>query len=281
MAEQQTAKKPGRPAQAQKKDTKAPTNKKEETLPPFNNPDCPEDYNAQNEWFFEKVGENGGVIYVIKPNGSRGPRWNEQKKRFDTVPIRLCSDDPSIYVDQQTGNTLDYLAMEEGLLSIPNTYPQALDYLFAHPDYNKEFRLLNRERDAKKDLEDMEKRAEALQKARSTNTEDLKVVVSVLGGDETAGENSIKVYALKQADQNPSRFLSMFDNPTVQTRYKVKRALRHGVIEHADDAIKWVGGDVIINLTPGKDHEEEMVRFLLSDNPKAHRVGDEIENSLS
>jgi len=274
---QQTAKKPGRPAQTTKKE--APVGKKPK-LPPFNNPDCPEDYSTRNDWYFEKIGNGGGVVYTIKPSGERGPRWNPQKNRFDTVPIRLCSDDASIYVDQQNGNTLEYLAMEEGLLRIPNDYPQALDYLFAHPDYNKEFRLLDREREAQEDLSIIEKRADAMQKARTTNIEDLKVVVSVLGGDETAGDNSVKVFALKQAEQNPERFLSMFDNEIVQAKYKVKRSMRDGVIEHSDDAIKWVGGDVIINLTPGKDPVEEMAKFLLSDNPKASRVGDEINRML-
>lgn len=277
MAEQ-TAKKPGRPAQTAKKEQPVG---KQTKLPPFNNPDCPEDYNSRKDWYFEKIGSGGGVVCTIKPTGARGPRWNPNKKRFDIVPIRLCSDDASIYVDQQNGNTLDYLAMEEGLLRIPNDYPQALSYLFAHPDYGKEFRLLDREREAEEDLNVIEKRADALQKARTTKIEDLKVVVSVLGGDETAGESSVKVFALKQAEQNPSRFLSMFDNEVVQAKYKIKRAMREGVIEHSDDAIKWVAGDVIINLTPGKDPVEEMAKFLLSDNHKASRVGDEIDRLLA
>lgn len=280
MANQQTAKKTGRPAQTTKKEEGSTPVGKQPKQPPFNNPDCPEDYSTRNDWYFEKIGNGGGVIYTIKPSGARGPRWNPHKKRFDTVPIRLCSDDPSIYVDEQRGNTVDYLAMEEGLISIPNTYPQALDYIFAHPDYNTEFRLLDREREAEEELSVIEKRADATQKARTTNIEDLKVVVSVLGGDETAGENAVKVFALKQAEQNPERFLSMFDNEYVQAKYRVKKCIREGIIEHDNDAIKWVAGETIINCTPGKDPVEEMAKFILSDNPKSARVNDEIERML-
>lgn len=273
---QQAANKQGRPAKSTQQSQQ--TGKK--TVPAkdyyFNNPDCPSDYNEQNDWVFEKIGNPGGNQYVVRNNGVHGARWKEGK--WTNAPIRLCTNQETIYLSEQAdqGVAVDQVMFEEGLATIPNTYPQALDFMFAHPDYGVEFRLLNNEERAREELESLEKVAKAFEKARTTPIEELKVIVSVLGGSDQATQSEVMTFAMKQAQSQPERFLGMFNNQLVESKYLVTRASREGHIEEGDDCMRWAGGEVIINTTPGRTPKDEFAKYLISDDPKAARVKDEL-----
>lgn len=227
---------------------------------------------------------------LIKENG----QWIENPNKGRPTRIRLAKGEASIFVDEQSedaDNRRAKLAFENGIIDVdPELERTKLQYLRLtnlnkKPIYvddkgaEKEnprmksrqivFFEMNYKKQAKEQLDEIEKQADAMYIAKRMKFGEVKRYARVLGmayNLEDYESEEIRHTFLGFVKRNPDLFLQMLDNnEDVEIKDIVLRAIEEEVIEVSDRKIKWVDGGTIYVATKGRDTIDSFVTYVQHD----------------
>ena len=201
--------------------------------------------------YIYKLNRGGGVITVIP--SSNITVYDE--KSNSVREIRYCSNQQSIYVDEQSGRaTREPLKFFEGILAVPHTKPNLVKFMESHPMNTKNggklFNLVETEKDNEKSVEQEFLIHDAIMLVREKSAEELVPVGMHFGIKLGESISDFKYELLKVAKSNPQKFISSFDDPVVTMKAKLTRAADFGLIKLNESGAYWADGNRLIVATP-------------------------------
>ncbi len=224
--------------------------------------------------------KKGGVYLSIPQNNIT--IYDEEKNAVRQ--IRYCRNENSIYVDEQSSNAIrEQIVFRESMLAVKRENPPLIKYLLAHPDNVANGGSIFYLKDESKTAVDIVEAEFAVHEAvgmiRDKAIEDLYPVAMFLGINIEAETMSIKRELLTHAKSNPTKFIKMFDNPTVRTRSAIMQAVDFQILDSTNDGMRWFDtGGLIVSTPIGQDTIDVMTRFCLTE--KGSEVFSEITSRL-
>lgn len=215
---------------------------------------------------FELLSANGRVFMM----GSGPTNWYDEKENR-VRPIRYCKSEPSIFVEDQSSNpTKTPIIFEQGKLFVPREQPNLLDFLATHPSNEENggnlFRKVDNTKEAKKDLDAEFLTVDAIALLRTRPLSDVMSVATALAVNVDRPVDEIKHDLLVFAKKDPKKFIESFDNPVVNTKAKVVKAMSMGVISHNGGHIVWTDTNRHIVAVPtGTDPEDVFTRYCMTE----------------
>ncbi len=198
-----------------------------------------------------KLIKGGGAITILPSNGITV--YDESKN--EVREIRYCSNQKSIYVDEQEGtSTREPIKFFEGVLAVSHTKPNLIAFMEAHPNNSSNggrlFELIDTERDNEKTVEQEFLVHDAITLVREKSAEELVPVGSHFGISLEESISDFKYELLKVAKSKSKEFIDSFDNPVVTMKAKLTRASDFGIIKFNDTGAYWADGNRLIVATP-------------------------------
>jgi hypothetical protein len=185
--------------------------------------------------------------------------------------IRYCEMEPSIYVDQQSENSVkSTIIFNFGRLFVDSKKPNLKEFLDAHPQNEANggslFKRVDYESNAKESLDQEFELVEAVSMVRDKSIDELLPVAIAFGLNTDAPVSEIKYDLLQIAKANPKTFIQSFDNPSVSTKAKIKKASMYQVIKLDKDYVRWFDTNkIIISVPAGQDSTDVMVRYCMTE----------------
>lgn len=222
----------------------------------------------------------GGVVFMLPQKGV-----TVFDKDASTVrEMRYCPNEPSIWRDEQSENAVrKSVVFENGRIFVPFDKPNLKEFLEKHPGNSQNggstFRLVNKKRDAEKELEKEFKLNEAVALVRDKDINDLLPIAIYFKISIDSPVSEIRYNLLNIAKKKPNEFIEAFDSPSVQTRATIQQAGSYQIIKLAKDAVRWFDSNsMIVSVPAGMDPTDVMVRFCLTE--KGAPVLSDIEERL-
>lgn len=222
----------------------------------------------------------GGVVFMLPQKGVTV----FDKEQGTVREMRYCPNEPSIWRDEQSDNAVrKSVVFEDGRLFVPFDKPNLKEFLEKHPGNSENggtiFKLVNKKKDAEKELQREFRLTEAVALVRDTDINDLLPVAIYfkIGIDSPVSE--IRYNLLNIAKKKPNEFIEAFDSPSVQTRATIQQAGSYQIISLAKDAVRWFDSNsMIVSVPAGMDPTDVMVRYCLTE--KGAPVLSDIEERL-
>lgn len=243
---------------------------------------------SQTPSFDRKAKSTPGVIeyMTLSPSGAIFMMRNTMTSIVDQKTgklraIRYCEMEPSIYVDEQAGNSVkSTIIFNFGRLFVDSTKPNLKEFLDSHPQNEANggglFRRVDYENNAKESLSQEFELVDAVSMVRDKSIDELLPVAIAFNINTDAPVSEIKYDLLQIAKSNPKMFIQSFDNPSITMKAKVKKAAMYQVIKLDNDYIRWFDSNkIIISVPSGQDPTDVMVRYCLTEAGAA--VSAEIE----
>lgn len=212
------------------------------------------------------IPKGAGILFRIKSDAIIYDKETGRNRQ-----IRYCPNEPSVYADEQSSNAIRaHVLFEEGILAVPAEQANLQDYLDLHP-MNKAngggtFELINTEAKAEVDLDNEFLLHDAVSLVRNKSIDELMPIAIYLGMDTNQKNAELKRELLMEAKGNPKRFISLFDNPTVQVRSLIKKAVDFQILNSKEDGMYWFDSNRLIVATPvGQDTIKVMTQFCLTE----------------
>ena len=234
------------------------------------------DYNSKSVWVFESITIKPTVLKIANDNLRA---LNPKTGRHEA--IRFCENEDSIWVaDQSKVVKKGFLALENGTLEVPYHETTKLDFLFNHPEYNKVFRLLDRERDAKGKYEEQQLSFAAQEKAMKSKFQELAIIARAKGFDyesEVLCRNAMVDYARI----NPQEFLEAFDSELIKIVSMLKEAESLGIINFNGSQLRWTdSGKPFMTVPKGRDYIDYAAHLLVEPIEKNTAILQELRKQL-
>jgi hypothetical protein len=211
--------------------------------------------------------EGGGVWFKLSQKDIT--IYDSEK---DTVrSIRYCSNEPSIYVDEQSQNgRRAQIVFVDKMLGVQASQPNLQDYLDKHPGNTKNggntFYEINHEKKTDTLIQDEFLAHDAISLIREKSIDDLIPVILYLGISLDQRNQEIRRELLIEAKSNPQAFIQLFDNPLVKMRASISLAASNGILKINQDGVFWAESNRLILATPvGQDGVDMMTKFCLSE----------------
>ena len=229
---------------------------------------------------YEIIGP-GGIVYML----GKSEFMVYDKKTGKQRAVRYCPNEPSIYRDEQNENSLKGgIVFREGRLFVPSEQPNLKELLNAHPDNEanggSRFRRVDHAAIAKKELEGDFLYADAVNLVRSKPVDEIMSVATAFAVNTDRMVDEVRHDLLVFAKKNQKAFIEAFDNPVIETKAKVKKAMKYNIISHNGGHIVWTDTNKhIIAVPAGKDPVDIFVRYCMTENGSV--VMGEIERQLA
>jgi len=216
---------------------------------------------------YETVGGKGGVFLKIRGNSIQV--YDEATN--SVRGIRYCPSEPSIFIDEQgTQSVRSHVIFNDKMLIVNYDKPNLIAYLDAHPDNSvnggRVFKLVNKEDDAEKVLEQEFQINDAIAIIKSRPIEELLPVAIAMNVDTSQKDLQIKRTLVQIAKRDANHFMSMVDSPMVKARSTVVEGFDFQIIDFRQGAVVWFdSGKLIASVPVGQDKVEVMTRFVMTD----------------
>ncbi len=245
---------------------------------------------------FEGLTPESKALHYILKTGTRGDMIITNPSTKKREAIRYASNQPSIYISKQEGPCiLPSIVMEEGFLKVDDDDETLLAFLRATPQFDKDFREVDPERDAKEKLNTEEKllsvKAAILSKSNEKNGDAYLASLLIMNSNKAftpdqidkMGPAQIRQILYTLAENNPDIFLdkngkvNCFDNSNFVRNDIVVRAISKGLITVAPTGseIFWGNGEELISVPMGKNYRQYLADFFLS------KEGEQVMNTLA
>lgn len=228
-----------------------------------------------------KILGQGGIVYML--GKSEVMHYDKTKKQ--QVALRYCPNEPSIYRDDQNENSLKGgIVFRQGRLFVNEKDQNLKNFLDLHPD-NKEnggdvFYKVDHAAVAKEELKEDFLYADAVNLIRSKPIDEIMSVATAFAINTDRMVDEVRHDLLVFAKKNPKSFIEAFDNPVIETKAKVKKAMKYNLISHKGGHIVWTDTNKhIIAVPEGKDPADIFVRYCMTETGSV--VLDEIERQLT
>lgn len=223
----------------------------------------------------------GGIVYLLPQQGITV----FDKEKNQVREIRYCENMPSIYTDEQGEHARrGSITFRDGMLMVPPTKPQLIEYLRAHPgnqdNGGTNFFELKPSMKAQNTLKTEFDIVEAVAAVRDKSISELLPVAMLYGIDTNQQPAEIRYALLAHAKSNPSAFMQSFDNPSVKAKAAIKQAIDFQILGKKEDGCYWFDTNSLIVACPvGQDPIDVMARFCMTE--RGAPVLMEIEDRLA
>jgi len=179
-------------------------------------------------------------------------------------PLRYARNQKSPFEDEQDGTAIvEPIIFDDGFLHVPKDNPVLQEFLSYHPGFGDIFVEVNKEAEAKEEVQSLDAEVDALIAARSLTLDMLENISRVLLGSSvdkmTTAE--LKRDVLVFAKQNPFEFLDLLNDPMLELESKVAKFFEDGLL-----GMRNKNKDVYFNL-PNNKTKMLTVPFLLGSLP--------------
>jgi len=212
------------------------------------------------------IPRGAGILFRIKSDAIIYDKETGRNRQ-----IRYCPNEPSVYADEQSSNAIRaHVLFEEGVLAVPPQQVNLQEFLDLHPmnraNGGGTFELVNTEAKAEVDLDKEFLLHDAVALVRSKTIDELMPVAIYLNINTDQKNAELKRELLMEAKGNPKRFIELFDNPTVQVRSIIKKAVDFQILNRKDDGMYWFDSNRLIVATPvGQDTIKVMTQVCLTE----------------
>lgn len=224
---------------------------------------------------YRLTGKSAPLSYTLPSrNTRRYPLlWYDEKNNVNK-PLRYAVNQKSPFEDEQDGNAiLQPVVFEDGFLSVPKNNPVLQAFLHYHPLNGVVFEELNKERDAAKEVEELNYEVEALIQAKQLEIEQLETVARVIfGKDPTMVSTAeLKRDVLIFAKMEPHAFLNILSDPMLKFNAQVHLFFEKGLLSFRNNNKEvWYNLSSskrkMLSVPYGEDPYEIVAQFLRSDD---------------
>jgi len=228
---------------------------------------------------YELTSDNG-MFFLMKA----GPVSVYDEETDSIRAIRYIPKEDSIYVEEQTSKPMKQpIIFENGRLWVRRNQPNLKRFMDMHPlneaNGGTGFRKVDLSRDAAVDLNKEYQVIDALALIRQKPLTEVLTVATAYAIDTDRPVDEIKHDLIQYAKNNPGAFIEAFDNPVIETKAIVKKAMTAGIIMHDKGHMKWVDNKGHILAIPvGQDPQEVFSRWCMTETGSV--VLDEIKRQL-
>lgn len=213
------------------------------------------------------IPKKAGVVYMLPQKGVTV--YDEEN---DTVrEMRYCPNEPSIWADEQGEKSVkESVVFRDGRIFVAKEKPNLKKFLDLHPlnmaNGGSVFKLLDKRRDAEKELEKEFLLNDAISLVRDTDINDLLPVAIYFGININSKTSEIRYNLLNIARKKPQDFIEAFDSPQVQVRSSIQQAKDYQIINMKQDKVSWFDSNgLIVSVPVGQSAMDVMVRFCLTE----------------
>jgi cation diffusion facilitator CzcD-associated flavoprotein CzcO len=229
---------------------------------------------------YEIIGR-AGIVYML----NRSEVMHFDKKTKKQVSLRYCPNEPSIMKDEQNDSSpKGSVVFREGRLFVGEQNQNLKKFLDLHPDNQVNggsiFRRVDHAELAKKELAADFLYADAVNLVRNKSIDEIMSVATAFAINTDRMVDEVRHDLLVFAKKNPKSFIEAFDNPVIETKAKVKKAMKYNLISHKGGHIVWTDTNKhIIAVPEGKDPADIFVRYCMTETGSV--VLNEIERQLT
>jgi hypothetical protein len=211
--------------------------------------------------------KGGGIVFMLPQKGV-----TIYDKEIDSIrEIRFCPNEPSIYVDEQSGNALKRsVAFRDGKMFVPKEQPNLRKFLEMHPantaNGGTTFRKVDKRQNAQKELEKEFLVNDAISLVRDRDITELLPIAMYFGIGINDQASEIRFNLLKIAKSKPAELLSSLDSPEVTCRASIYQAKEYQILNVKAGGVYWFDSNsLIVSVPVGQDPVNTMVRFCLTE----------------
>lgn len=192
---------------------------------------------------YELVGNRIPITYQLHTQDKKSKplkaKVEDKNGRVSYRPMRLCDNQKSFYIDEQTEFArVKSLVMEDGILNVDSDDSVTNEFLAIHPDNiangGRIFRMIDKKADALAELEEIEIEDRARELAKDmTHAEKIYVLKSIMANPRLVDDMSkeeIDVEIRIFAKRNPKKMLEFEKDSTNEQEQIIDLALEHGVL---------------------------------------------------
>ncbi len=213
-----------------------------------------------------QIVKGGGIIFKLRTETTVfDPETNSVRA------IRYCPGESSIYKEEQSINARrSHIAFNDGLLAVPVSKPNLMEYLDKHPSNvangGNKFKIVDNSTDSEEQVEQEFLTHDAIALVRTKDSDEILSVAIALGINIEQKMIEIRRELLREAKANPVQFISMFDDPRVKVRSAVIQGSDFQILAAKPDGVYWFdSGRLILSVPAGQDPVDIMVRFCLTE----------------
>lgn len=177
---------------------------------------------------------NAPLSYIIPTrSSSRSPLLYFDEEKGINRPLRYARNQRTPFEDEQDGNAIvEPVIFEDGFLRVPRTNPVLQQFLDLHPMNGKKFEVVDNQKDAQEQLDEMNVVVDAMIEAKQMSIEQLEVVARIILNKDVSRISTaeLKRDILVFARNNPSEFLDMLGDSDLTLKSKCQLFLSDGLL---------------------------------------------------
>lgn len=150
--------------------------------------------------------------------------WYDEKNNINRS-LRYAINQKSPFEDEQDNNViLEPIVFEDGFLRVPKNNPVLQAFLHYHPGNGRVFEEVDKEKDAKAEVEDLNIELDALLAARQLSIEQVEMMTRVLFDRDPSYVTTAELRRdiLVFAKNSPKEFLQIMNDPELNYQAKIK-----------------------------------------------------------
>lgn len=158
--------------------------------------------------------------------------WWDGDKNINR-PIRYAINQKSPFEDEQDNNPIiEPIIFEDGMLTVPKTNPVLQQFLYYHPMNNIVFEEIDIEKEAGREIENLNIEVDALVEARALTIDQMEMLIRVMFGKDpsTMTTAEMKRDILVFAKRSPKDFLTMCNDPELKYQAKIHMFFEVGLL---------------------------------------------------
>ena len=158
--------------------------------------------------------------------------WYDEKNNINRA-LRYSVNQKSPFEDEQDGNAiLEPIIFEDGLLVVATQNPALQEFLHYHPLNGTSFIEVDKEKDASKEVENLNVEVDALIEARQLTIDQIEMVSRVMFGKDpsTVSTAELKRDILVFAKNYPQDFLDILNDPELKFQAKVRMFFENSLL---------------------------------------------------
>ena len=183
-------------------------------------------------------------------HSKRSPLLHFDEGKGLNRPLRYARNQKSPFEDEQDGNAiLEPIVFEDGMLFVPKQNQVLQQFLHYHPSNGRVYEVVDKSRDASKELEMVEKAVDAMIVAKELKGDKLLAVARVLIGVsvDKMSTAEIKRDVLVYARNSPHDFMETINDPMLDLTNDVVQFFNNSYLSFRNS-----GKDVYFNLPKNK-----------------------------
>lgn len=224
---------------------------------------------------YKLKGESAPLSYTLPSrNNKRYPLlWFDEDNNVNR-PLRYAVNQKSPFEDEQDGNSIvEPIIFENGFLRVPKNNPVLQQFLFYHPLNGRTFVEVDNEKDATKEVENLNAEVDALVEARQLSIEQLETMARVLFSKDPSRYTTaeLKRDVLVYAKRDPKGFLNVISDPMLKLQSNIHVFFENKLLVFKNGRKEvWFNTTSnkkkMLNIPYGEDPYFTVAQFLKSDD---------------